>query len=155
MRTEQAGVRGVWLGNGDPASRWRATLMLANFCVRLAGVACSVRVPFCCERLACRGALVLLRTYKAHASGRTGRVCMFRESCSDFAARVLEEHGWAEGVRQVRTRLSRCGGSYNLVTDTAGRTTLMYPDGLLFREDELSSTFLGRSHREWMTQSAA
>ena len=71
-------------------------------------------------------------------------------SCSDFAVRVLEEHSWAESVEQIRGQLSRCDSSYDLVTDMAGRTTLVYPDGLLFREEELSFIFLGASDREWM-----
>lgn len=117
--------------------------MLGFACVALARSTRWLSVPSCFDQLVRDLAVQLLGLYRKYLSSRTGRACMFSESCSEFAVRMLNEHGWVEGSRRMRDRLVRCGGNYTLCTDVGGNTTLIFPDGVSFPAEALSCELLG------------
>jgi putative component of membrane protein insertase Oxa1/YidC/SpoIIIJ protein YidD len=55
------------------------------------------------------------------------RRCLYDESCSTFALRVLRERGFVTGVRQTRARLRSCRlpVSASFVLDEHGRARLL------------------------------
>ena len=79
-----------------------------------------------------------IRLYRRFLSPYAGRRCLFRVSCSDYAAQAFALRGWKDGVQESLTRLRRCGGSYSLVSDVRGRLTLVTEDGTEFEDDDLA-----------------
>jgi putative membrane protein insertion efficiency factor len=52
--------------------------------------------------------LAAIRFYRAHLSVGYSRQCMYRPTCSTYALKVVELHGFREGVVLIAERLLRC-----------------------------------------------
>ena len=92
-------------------------------------------------------AIAALRVYRVLLSRVSGRICMFRPSCSEFALNTLVDVGWTRGRSLIATRLRQCDGNYVLLT-IDGRVTLQSSDGCVHEEESISTAVLkqvGRS----------
>ena len=109
----------------------------------LVNLAAKVTVPERFDRRAADVARGFVRAYGLTISGRTGRHCLFHETCSRYADRALACAGWNAGTKTAALRLRRCGGGYTMTTDVRGRVTLTTGDGIEF-EHEMLAPWLAR-----------
>lgn len=73
-----------------------------------AGVGMAVTVLVARQGGARWAALAAIRFYRSHMSARYNRQCMYRPTCSTYALKVVELHGFREGVVLIAERLLRC-----------------------------------------------
>ena len=101
-------------------------------------LAARIRVPASLDPPAARFAVMVLGFYRRFLSARSGRTCLFRISCSRFAADRLSELGWNDGVAGVRDRVRSCGGAFTVASDVSGNTVLLTCDGAAVPHADLS-----------------
>jgi putative component of membrane protein insertase Oxa1/YidC/SpoIIIJ protein YidD len=65
------------------------------------------------------------------------RVCLFRESCSRYIWRQLDEDGFRAGLSALLLRWRRCRPGYSVVSTAAG-TLLVLRDGSTLSEGEMA-----------------
>ncbi|WP_369815058.1 membrane protein insertion efficiency factor YidD [Caulobacter sp. Root342] len=118
--------------------------VLARCCCRAVALAARCRVPDHLDATVARLAVVAIRFYQRHLSGRTGTACLFTPSCSQRAIGWLEAHGFNAGTRLADAQLGRCGGVYSLSVTTQGETWLVTHDEMSFGPGELSLAARGR-----------
>ena len=113
--------------------------MIAAVCVQLAIWPSRWPVlPPLIDGLASRVTVCALRLYRALLSKRSGRTCLFEESCSRRALAIVEHAGFSRGMREVALQLKRCGGEYTIIRRCDGKRVLITSDGMRFEEHELS-----------------
>jgi hypothetical protein len=85
-----------------------------------------------------RWALILaIRIYWAVWPARWRRGCLYRESCSRYVYRALEEAGLVEGLRALRERYRTCRPGYGIIC-RYGETWLVLADGSTLSASEAS-----------------
>jgi putative component of membrane protein insertase Oxa1/YidC/SpoIIIJ protein YidD len=115
---------------------------LAKACIGLLKAAARLHTPRAFEPAAAGAARRVIHLYQQYLSSYADRRCLFRVSCSEYAARALAAEGWKGGLEASLTRVQRCGGSYSLSSDIHGRITLVAGDGTEFSDDELANWIL-------------
>ena len=113
--------------------------MMAALCVRLATWMSSwPNLPSRADSWAASMTICALNTYRALLSSRSGRVCLFEESCSRRALAAIKQNGFSRGMKEVGLQLRRCGGEYTVIRQCDGQRVLITSDGMRFEEHELS-----------------
>lgn len=102
-------------------------------------------VPAFADRAVSRLALIGLGVYRKHVSRFTGRVCMFRISCSQHAIEAVKAHGWRRGRAGIIERLLECDGNY-ILTEFDGRLSMQLSNGQSIEEADISEVLI-RNYR--------
>ncbi|MAB14170.1 membrane protein insertion efficiency factor YidD [Parvibaculum sp.] len=66
------------------------------------------------DRLAAILAIGTIKLYRLSLSPLVGGDCLFNPTCSVFAEKALQEHGWTQGIALSVRRLEDCSGGYSL-----------------------------------------
>lgn len=113
--------------------------MMAALCVRLAiWVGSWPNLPPRADLPAASMTICALNAYRVLLSKRSGRACLFEESCSRRALAAIKRNGFSRGMREVGLQLRRCGGEYTVIRRCDGQRVLITSDGMRFEEHELS-----------------
>ncbi|MCW3835603.1 membrane protein insertion efficiency factor YidD [Sphingomonas canadensis] len=95
-------------------------------------------VPARFDAHAARWACRAIGFYRRFLSHRSGRCCLFRQSCSVRSQHAFQMLGWRAGLRESAAQLRRCGGAYSMLHTAQGEAVLVTSDGLQFGSAELS-----------------
>ncbi|MGP9821719.1 membrane protein insertion efficiency factor YidD [Salinarimonas sp. NSM] len=119
------------------------SLRLSRACCGLVHAAAHVPdLPPPLDRAAAAAGIAAIRLYKRHLSRHTGRICLFRPTCSTRALEALETRGWREGICEASRQLARCSGTYTLGIGCDGSAELVTADGRRFTAEEIAPEIL-------------
>ncbi len=99
--------------------------LVATTCVALLEAAGRLTVPRALQPASAAFTRRTILFYRRFLSPLSGRRCLFRISCSRYAADAFAVRGWSGGIDASLRRIRQCGGSYSLASDTEGRLTLV------------------------------
>jgi putative component of membrane protein insertase Oxa1/YidC/SpoIIIJ protein YidD len=102
-------------------------------------VGARISLPPALDRPAAALAIRIIDAYRKVLSSRTGRICLFKKSCSQTAQDYFVEFGWNQGIVRANRRLRICGGTYTLSRDALGRCLLITSSGEAFSDSDLST----------------
>ncbi len=69
------------------------------------------------------------------------KVCLFRESCSNYIYRITNENGFIKGMTALRLRIIKCRPQYELYK-VDNTFILRLQDGSVINENEISQFLL-------------
>lgn len=119
--------------------------LIAWSCVTLLNMTARVRVPSFMDRQVAKLASQAVKAYRQSLSQRTGKICLFRKTCSHATLDYLGEFGWNKGIVLAQTRVRSCGGVYTVTSDVFGRAVLITCDGTTIAQDDLSEAVATRN----------
>ena len=122
--------------------------IVARACVALLEAAGRMTPPSILHPAAAAATRRMILFYRRYLSPWSGRRCLFRVSCSEYAADAFAVQGWNGGIDASLRRIRQCGSSYSLASDIEGRLTLVTGDGTEFGHDELAGWLPTRSATE-------
>ena len=85
--------------------------------------------------------IILIRLYWFVVPIRFKRVCLFKESCSNYIYKLTLTDGFLTGFEGLRKRMRQCRGEYHLRTYKNGFEMLL-SDGSIINQEEISITLI-------------
>lgn len=81
--------------------------------------------------------IILIRFYWLVVPEKLKRVCLFKESCSNYVYRITLADGFFEGLNGLRKRMRQCSSEYRLYTSKNGFEVLL-SDRTIVNQEEIS-----------------
>ena len=85
--------------------------------------------------------LVFIQLYWKLIPQSKRKVCLFRESCSNYIYRITNENGFIKGMTALRLRIIKCRPQYELYK-VDNTFILRLQDGSVINENEISQFLL-------------
>lgn len=59
--------------------------------------------------------ILLIRLYWIFIPKNTRKICLFRESCSNYVYRITKQEGFYKGLTALHYRILRCKPNYSII----------------------------------------
>lgn len=82
--------------------------------------------------------LFVIRCYWRLTERHVVRTCLFRESCSRYVYRIVQDHGIRAGLAALAARFRSCRGGFTAVGDSRLGMCLRLADGSIAQASELA-----------------